>query len=165
MGRAVGGRRVFVGRRVAVKVTPGRPLSVALGKGSSPRGVNVLSTIGVTVPVRVASGGMLAVAVGRSEGMGLGVPVATVDVGNEMTCSSGSELKNSAFTTPTKTSRITSPINNASTNTRFCPRNLRRLRNTLLALLTGIISYSRPIRVFIPASAHGCKSFAQVCVR
>lgn len=140
VGRGVrdGGRRVFVGRAVTVEVGRPRSFSVAVTKGPAVRGVNVLTTIGVMVPVRVASGVIVTCRVPAPEtGMRAvpwGVPGPVVE--NGTTSSSGSEPNICAIATQTKMLRP-STINNASHNDRFSRSTFRKFMFTLTALLIG----------------------------
>jgi hypothetical protein len=121
------GRTVGVDRTTPVAVGTERRVFVVVG-GTRVRGVNVLRTIGVAVPVWVA----MPVRVGP--GVPSAVAVEPVAIGNGPTSSSGSERKISAITTQMKTNK-NSTINTACRNDRFSRSFLRKLVFTFATLL------------------------------
>jgi hypothetical protein len=100
------------------------------------RGVNVLRTIGVAVPVRVMGGVKLTCRGSEVETVPVGDPAP--DVANGKTSSSGSDPKICAIKTQIKTVRP-STINNASSNDRFSRSTFRKFIFTLTALLIGLL--------------------------
>jgi hypothetical protein len=122
-------------------VDVGRVRSSVPVPASRERGVNVLATIGVMVPVRVASGGIVACRVPTPETGMRAVPWddSTVPVWNGTTSSSGSGGKNSDIRNQRKTIRA-SPTNNTSMNKRFSCSPLKKLLFTFTVLLIGPLS-------------------------
>jgi len=106
-------------------------------KASAVRGVNVLSTIGVMLPVLVAASVEVARALAKIGTVAVGG--TSVRVANGKTNSADSGRKISVTTNQMKTIR-SSPTNNTSRNRRFSRSFCRKLIFTLTALLVCPLS-------------------------